>query len=336
MCVIIIKEKKDKINIDILRASSRINPDGLGVVWLDDYSVEYFKSTSYKVLYTQRPFIAHFRYATKGKVCRENTHPFVCGENCDELLMMNGTIKDFGDPDVCDTKVLAEILGNNPRHIWKPMLEQHLCRFATINTRKKTYEIYNNTLWTEYDGVLYSKNNVLELNYVAVYGTLKKDYSNYLYYLSDSKYLGSGLTKNKYPLVIKGLPYLINKKGIGHNVCVDVFRVTDETLMRLDKLEGHPNWYERKKIDINLNGYNAKCWIYFNKSNSHEGEFLHKTYLQNHVEYHLPMYTKPNPHKRILSRECDSCLEWYDLDDERDSIHCPQCEAWITEFYESI
>lgn len=336
MCVIIVKNNKKKINIDILRSSSRINPDGLGVVWLDDYSVEYYKSSAYNVLYTDRPFIAHFRYATMGKICKENTHPFVCGENTDELLMMNGTIKELGDVDTCDTKVLAEILGNHPRHTWKPMLSEHLCRFVTINTLRKTYEIYNDTLWTEHDGILYSKSNVLELNYVAVYGTLKKNCSNYLYYLSDSQYIGSGLTKDKYPLVIKGLPYLINKKGVGHNVCVDVFKVTDDTLKRLDKLEGHPNWYERKQISIKVDGYTIKCWIYFNKSMTHVGEFLHKTYVQNHVDYYLPMFKKPQPQKRILSRECDSCLEWFDLDDEHDSIYCPECEAWVKEFYESI
>ena len=64
---------------------------------------------------------------------------------------------------------------------------------------------------------------------------------------------------------------------------------------------------------------------------THVGEFLHKTYVQNHVDYYLPMFKKPQPQKRILSRECDSCLEWFDLDDEHDSIYCPECEAWIKE-----
>ena len=335
MCVIIIKDNDQKISKDIIRSSARINPDGLGVVWLDDYSVEYFKSTQHYVLNTNRPFIAHFRYATMGKVCKENTHPFVCGENTDELLMMNGTIKELGDVDTCDTKVLAEILGNNPRHTWKGMLSKHFCRFVTINTRRKTYEIYNDDLWTEHEGALYSKSNVLELNYVAVYGTLKMDYSNYLYYLSDSHYVGSGETKDRYPLVVKGLPYLIEKKGVGHNVCVDVFKVTDDVLKRLDRLEGHPNWYVRKQIPIMVNGLQIKCWIYFNKSQDHIGEFYHKTYVQRSREFYVPLYKKPTPTTGFTSRECDSCLEWYDVNADG-SKYCDECNHWIKEFYETV
>ena len=78
--------------MEILKNSARINPHGLGIVWLDTYKVSYHNSKEYNLLKTDRPFIAHFRYATVGAVNRENTHPFVCGNNSDELLMMNGTI----------------------------------------------------------------------------------------------------------------------------------------------------------------------------------------------------------------------------------------------------
>lgn len=335
MCVIIIKDNDKRISADIIKSSARINPDGLGVVWLDDYSVEYFKSNQHKVLNTERPFIAHFRYATMGKVCKENTHPFVCGDNADELLMMNGTIKELGDVDTCDTKVLAEILGNNPRHTWKGMLSKHFCRFVTINTRKKTYEVYNDDLWTEHDGSLYSKSNVLEVNYIAVYGTLKYNYSNYLYYLSDSYFVGSGETKDKYPLVINGLPFLIEKKGLGHNVAVDVFKVTDDTLARLDKLEGHPRWYKRKQIPINIGGSIVKCWIYFSQSEPHQGQHYHKSYIQNYKKFTIPSYAKPLPPVKQTAMECQSCLEWYDVEED-ESEFCNECKHWIKEFYDGI
>jgi predicted glutamine amidotransferase len=97
MCIIIIKKKGLRVSNDILKSSARINPHGLGIVWLDDYKVSYHKSNEFNVLNTSRPFIAHFRYATVGAVNKENTHPFVCGSNKNELLMMNGTIKGLGN-----------------------------------------------------------------------------------------------------------------------------------------------------------------------------------------------------------------------------------------------
>ena len=97
--------------MDILKNSARINPHGLGIVWLDTYEVSYHTSREYRLLKSTRPFIAHFTYATIGKIGRENTHPFVCGDNTDELLMMNGTIKRLGNSQMCDSKVLANALG---------------------------------------------------------------------------------------------------------------------------------------------------------------------------------------------------------------------------------
>ena len=101
MCVIIVKQSKDKkVSRGVLKTSSKVNPHGLGVVWLDTFEVSYHKSKDYKVLDVDRPYIAHFRYATVGKVNRANTHPFVCGNNADELktasiLLDNTVIRPF-------------------------------------------------------------------------------------------------------------------------------------------------------------------------------------------------------------------------------------------------
>ena len=76
MCVIIIKQNKQKIDRDILKRSAKVNPHGLGVVWLDNYELTYHQSDRYKILDTDRPFIAHFRYATVGVVNKNNMHPF--------------------------------------------------------------------------------------------------------------------------------------------------------------------------------------------------------------------------------------------------------------------
>ena len=85
MCIIIIKQKSEKIPMERLKTSARINPHGLGIVWLDTFELTYQESKDYAQLHTDRPFIAHFRYATVGKINRENMHPFVCGKNSTKL-----------------------------------------------------------------------------------------------------------------------------------------------------------------------------------------------------------------------------------------------------------
>ena len=111
MCIIIVKSKDKRVSPEILKNSSRINPHGLGVIFLDTNEVKYYQSKEWKVLDNDRPYIAHFRYATKGKINRANTHPFVCGSNTNELLMHNGTIAGYGTNDMCDSKQLANQLG---------------------------------------------------------------------------------------------------------------------------------------------------------------------------------------------------------------------------------
>lgn len=286
MCIIIINQKGKKIADSILKRSARINPHNLGIVWLDTFELEKTSSTNWKKLKTNRPFIAHFRYATKGAVNMGNTHPFVCGNAKDELLMMNGTIAKYGSRTKCDSLELAEHLGNNVKRIhWKKELAQYDCRFVTINTKFKSFQIYNRQDWIYKDGVWYSKNNVLT-HTIAVYGTLKKDYSNYWSYLNDksTKYVGRGKTQDKYPLVVSGLPYLVNKKGIGHNVEVDVFNVTGSTLNDIDMLEGHPNWYRRKQIPIKVKDTIVMAWIYFNPQKVTPTTTFHKAYKQTPVK----------------------------------------------------
>lgn len=277
MCVIIIKQQGRDLPQEVAKKSARINPDGLGVVWLDNYEVTYHKSKDYKVLFTDRPFIAHFRYATVGKVGKSNTHPFVCGKQHHEYLMMNGHICGLGNTQDCDSKLLARALGEIGRHRWSDELSKYACRFVTVNTRNRTFQMYNKHLWTKHDGIWYSKTNVIETNLIAVYGTLKKGNGNYKHYLSDSTFVGHGKTKDKYPLLIEGLPYLVNDKGFGHNVKVDVFRVSDGVLANLDRLEGHPNWYRRERIDIIVKDKTYSCWVYLT-NRPHHGKVLHESY----------------------------------------------------------
>jgi gamma-glutamylaminecyclotransferase len=333
MCIIIIKQKDKKVSKETLKTSAKINPHGLGIVWLDTFEISYHKSKEYLKLYTERPFIAHFRFATIGKVNRENTHPFQCGSNKDEYLMMNGTIMGLGNKKECDTKILARTLGNIPRHKWKSHLEKEISRFVTINVRTRSFQIYNRDLYTHKNGIWYSKDNVLQDNLIAVYGTLKKGYSNYNHYLRSAKYIGSGKTKDKYPMIIDGLPYVLKNKGLGKNVNVDVFKVSNTTFKEVDKLESHPNWYFREEVEIKMSkGRTLKCWLYFNKKKFVEGMSTHSNYTQSVRPF---WYSGYDLHRDTPEWKPDTrSIGWDRVEDESDcqvitdtevEPYCPAC-----------
>jgi len=347
MCVIIIKQKNNVMSEEVAKTSSRINPHGLGIIWLDTFEVEYHKSKDYRKLLTKRPFIAHFRYATKGKINRANTHPFVCGNNKDEYLMHNGTIKGMGTDECCDSKELACHLGNINRRDWKKELEQYDSRFVSINVRTRSFQIYNRNLYTYRDGIWYSKANVLQDNLIAVYGTLKKGFGNYYSYLTNAKHLGRGKTQDKYPLLVEGLPYMVDKKGVGHNVVVDVFKVSDAQLKKIDQLEGHPRWYKRKQIPIKLKNRTLNCWLYFNPKDI-EGKEYHESFERvirpqqftfadveptyDTTEYHeaIDIGWDDNDFPTEITPTCVDCFN----DLEHDAFHnyyCSSCGGWFKE-----
>ena len=335
MCVIIIKQKTNLIPSEVLENSARINPHGLGITFLDTFETTYHKSTDYELLLTERPFIAHFRYATVGTVGLSNTHPFVCGEQSHELLMQNGTIKGLGTKAKCDSKVLAESLGDLPRAQWKDELEQHESRFVSINTKARTFQIYNRDLYTKQDDVWYSKANVLQDNVVAVYGTLKRGHGNHHRYLKSARFVGAGVTQDKYPLVISGLPYLLSNKGTGHNVEVDVFKVSDSDFDSLDQLEGHPIWYRRQETPITMDdGSVVNAWVYFNDMERGEigSEKYHHTYAvkPKRVFYSAPIIpfslgpTDPDLRPSVLWDEDEVAQDLAEIE-SNDSPFCVEC-----------
>lgn len=98
---------------------------------------------------------------------------------------------------------------------------------------------------------------------VAAYGTLREGWGNNATYLRDSIHLGTGKTANKYTMRSSGIPF-VSKEPLS-NIVVDVYKVDNKTLNRLDSLEGHPSWYNREKTDIILDDDVVSCWLYFNE-----------------------------------------------------------------------
>lgn len=329
MCVIIVKDNDKTIESRILVQSSIINPDGLGVIWLDDWTIDRYESNEYEVLNTNRPFIAHFRYATVGKVCIENTHPFTINDQ--ELLMQNGSLKGLGSKDMVDGDELAKILGHVPKEYWAKILELTDNRFLTANVVEKTYDIYNADQWVEHDGSLYSKENVLRGHLVAVYGTLKKGYCNFNNYLTRNNFLSSGVTVNQYPLIIEGLPYVVEAQGVGYNVNVDVMLVDDDELFELDCLEGHPNWYERKEVQIQTEDYGViTSWLYFNNTVDHVGKELHSTYTEQTRYSYNDWDGWDSRGSDVVSGDCcGECGSMHvEFDEYEFANYCWECEGY--------
>jgi len=86
---------------------------------------------------------------------------------------------------------------------------------------------------------------------VFVYGTLKEGhYNNYL--LVRGKKLGEAMTLQPFVLYNCGFPIAVEHSEDAPLLPVmgEVWEVDAETLLRLDRLEGHPDWYERKKVSV--------------------------------------------------------------------------------------
>lgn len=102
--------------------------------------------------------------------------------------------------------------------------------------------------------------NIME-NLVFVYGTLKKDFPNNMFYLNTSKYIGDYKTVEHYPLIVSGdrySPWLLDEAGKGFQVKGELYSVSDTVLKLLDVLEltsDIDNGFHRKEIFIEtING----------------------------------------------------------------------------------
>lgn len=98
----------------------------------------------------------------------------------------------------------------------------------------------------------------LEKFLVFVYGTLKSNQPNHYWLTNPNNGLSCsvtpGKTNAKYPLLIAtryNIPYLVHLPGTGHEVNGEIYEIDQHMLIKLDELEGHPNYYLRQEIAIN-------------------------------------------------------------------------------------
>jgi len=108
----------------------------------------------------------------------------------------------------------------------------------------------------------------MKKQYVFVYGTLKRGYSNHAL-LQGCGYLGVAQTVDKFAMYERGIPY-VSKQENKTQIIGELYLVDELCLNNLDMLEGHPDWYKRELINVTciLNSGDfktIKAWLYFNK-----------------------------------------------------------------------
>lgn len=101
---------------------------------------------------------------------------------------------------------------------------------------------------------------------LMVYGTLQQGYWNNRL-LEGAKFLGKGLTKKPYVLFNcgfpKAVPYSLNESKYPLLPVVgEIYEAEEAHVLRCDRLEGHPDWYIRKKIEVLLDGESDEAYIY--------------------------------------------------------------------------
>jgi len=134
MCLIVASEQGKLIDLSDLEVAYNNNPDGAGVMWLQEGRVHQLHTVP-KTFAEVRdlalhcvgfPHAMHLRYCTRGKVNQDNCHPFTVlskdlGDESDLTLMHNGTFswitfnEEHKKLDWSDTAVFAGRIQKNLR-----------------------------------------------------------------------------------------------------------------------------------------------------------------------------------------------------------------------------
>ena len=83
-----------------------------------------------------------------------------------------------------------------------------------------------------------------------VYGTLRTGGANHGL-LAGARLVGAARTVERYALFVDGIPFLAPAPAV-HRVRGEVYAVDAATLAEIDRLEGHPTWYERRPVAVVL------------------------------------------------------------------------------------
>ena len=107
---------------------------------------------------------------------------------------------------------------------------------------------------------------------VFVYGTLMNGYVNNRCYLAQSECLGKGEITGYGLYAVSSFPGIVPEDG--EKVKGEVYSVDQDTLKRVDGLEGEGSLYLRKKVEVRVDSQIVQAWTYiWNQENSGQRKF---------------------------------------------------------------
>lgn len=117
------------------------------------------------------------------------------------------------------------------------------------------------------------------MHLVFVFGSLKKGFGNHRL-LQDSEFIEPAVTKDAAFKMVSygGFPGMYH--GGDTAIHGEVYEVDDETFQRLDRLEGHPNFYQREQVQVHLKRdaddvpIEATAWMYINHGTGDEHQAI--------------------------------------------------------------
>ena len=98
---------------------------------------------------------------------------------------------------------------------------------------------------------------------IAVYGTLKRSHENH-YYLKNSKYLGKGISLQKFILGHSSFPAVVPHEN-GVHIVTELYSISQKVLQQLDRLEGVPYLYRRAHFLFRTRKGTVNALLYFMK-----------------------------------------------------------------------
>lgn len=252
--------------------------------------------------FKEYPAVIHLRYTTVGDTTLELCHPFTTSLGAMMHNGTIHSAKDKAEAcNISDSKLLAMYLHDIEQQAtvdiydtigFKYLLEQLLGYINRVVFLGNDGEIriFNEDNGDWVNGIWYSNdyyknerhvasvvNNynttwgltpfqaVNRCNKVFVYGSLKASRHNH-HTLQGSIYLGKATTVDKWAMVGTDMPfpYCIEEYDGGQNVAGEVYEVDTRVMNKLDRLEGYPNFYDKKTIKVkDINGEEVEAWIYY-------------------------------------------------------------------------
>jgi gamma-glutamylaminecyclotransferase len=110
---------------------------------------------------------------------------------------------------------------------------------------------------------------------VMVYGTLRRGQSNFRVMEGGVTFVGNCMMVGAKMFSLGGaFPGVKVDDTLSHAVHGELFIVNDEeTIRRMDRLEGHPNFYERQLHKVDTPDETHDAWVYIYQHDTH-GELI--------------------------------------------------------------